>query len=99
MRRRINVRAVRYISLKFHYFSNFASIVQLVPTYRTNISTLSRSCSIDLFTLFRESDTGIFVSFSVSETTCTESLMNGFEDGAVGGEVGLFDEDESTGQR
>jgi hypothetical protein len=36
------------------------------------------------------------VSFSVSETTCTESLMNGFEDGAVGGEVGLFDEDEST---
>ena len=64
---------------------------------RTNISTLSRSCSIDLFTLFRESDTGIFVSFSVSETTCTESLMNGFEDGAVGGEVGLFDEDESTG--
>ena len=40
---------------------------------------------------------GIFVSFSVSETTCTESLMNGFEDGAVGGEVGLFVEDESTG--
>jgi hypothetical protein len=33
MRRRINVRAVRYISLKFHYFSNFASIVQLVPAY------------------------------------------------------------------
>ena len=36
------------------------------------------------------------MSFSVSETTCTESLMNGFEDEAVGGEVGLFDEDEST---
>ena len=36
------------------------------------------------------------MSFSVSETTCTESLMNGLEDGVVGGEVGLFVEDEST---
>jgi exoribonuclease II len=37
MRRRIDVRAVRYISLKFRYFSNFASIVQLVPAYRITI--------------------------------------------------------------